>query len=99
MSNQGRSINFFPVSDSLPKVAFITGATVRLGREIPLTLARFGFDIVLHARKRTQEAKTLIEEIRQLGRNVILLTADLSDADQVKRLRSEEHTSELQSLV
>lgn len=86
VSNQGRSTNFFPVSDSLPKVAFITGATVRLGREIALTLARFGFDIVLHARKRTQEAETLIEEIRQLGRNVILLTADLSDADRVKRL-------------
>lgn len=77
---------FFPVSETLPKVAFITGATVRLGREIALTLAKAGFDIALHARHVSGDADSLIKELELLGRNVALLTADLSDPEQVKPL-------------
>lgn len=81
--------DFFPICDSIPKVAFITGATVRLGREIALTLAKIGFDIVIHARSQTPDADTLLQEISDMGRKVLLLTADLAKADQVESLIKE----------
>ena len=46
--------DFFCLPQSLPKVAFITGGTVRLGRGIALLLARVGFDIAVHSRRDTR---------------------------------------------
>lgn len=78
--------DLFPVVPAIPRTAFITGATVRLGRAIALMLARVGFDIVLHAREITQEGKELLAEIQGMGRSCILLTADLADPEQVRGL-------------
>ncbi len=86
MSENDALNTFSPILDTIPKVALITGSTVRIGREIALTLARAGFDIVLHARNHTQDAVTLIHKIENMGRKVFLLTADLSEPEQVKPL-------------
>ncbi len=78
--------DFFCLPQSLPKVAFITGGTVRLGRGIALLLARVGFDIAVHSRRDTPEAQSVLQEIRELGRKAVLLTADLSNSEAVSSL-------------
>ncbi|MDI2111950.1 SDR family oxidoreductase [Commensalibacter nepenthis] len=75
--------DFFMVPTTIPRVAFITGATIRLGREIALTLAKVGFDVAVHARSYTPEADRVLTEIRALGRSAVLLTAELSNPDEV----------------
>jgi NAD(P)-dependent dehydrogenase (short-subunit alcohol dehydrogenase family) len=64
---------------SLPKVALVTGAARRLGREIALTLARQGWDIAVHCRASLDEAQATADDIRALGRRACVLQADLSD--------------------
>lgn len=78
--------DFFMVPTTIPRVALITGATIRLGREIALTLAKVGFDIAVHARSHTPQADQVLKEIRALGRSAVLLTAELSDPDEVTSL-------------
>lgn len=74
------------VPTTIPRVALITGATIRLGREIALTLAKVGFDIAVHARTRTPQADQVLTEIRALGRSAVLLTAELSNPEEVTSL-------------
>ncbi|CAK7192138.1 Glucose 1-dehydrogenase B [Commensalibacter sp. Nvir] len=78
--------DFFSIPTTLPRFAFITGGTVRLGKEIALTLAKLGFDIALHSRTMTEEADDVREAIKSLGRKVIILTAELSNLTEVNSL-------------
>lgn len=57
--------------------ALVTGAGVRLGREIALTLAGAGFDLVLHYNRSQDSAEQLALQIRALGREASLIQADL----------------------
>jgi NAD(P)-dependent dehydrogenase (short-subunit alcohol dehydrogenase family) len=66
--------------------ALVTGAAKRIGREIALTLARKGYDIALHHRASRDEAQATAEDIRRLGRQCVLLEADLADRKQVLAL-------------
>lgn len=61
------------------RVALVTGAAKRLGREIALDLARHGWDIALHFRSSAAEAHETAAELRDLGVRVHLLQADLAD--------------------
>ncbi len=53
--------------DLTGKRVLITGAAKRIGREISLTLARRGADIILHYSRSRREATRLEKEIRELG--------------------------------
>ena len=55
------------MQNSIRKTALVTGAARRLGREIALTLARAGFDVVITYRNSGAEAEELAAEIRALG--------------------------------
>ena len=68
------------------KLVLITGAALRVGRELALTVARAGGDVVIHFGHSQAEAHSLREEIQALGRQAYLLQADLSDPEEVKRL-------------
>lgn len=61
------------------RVALVTGAAKRLGREIALDLARHGWDIALHFRHSFAEAQDTAAELRELGARAHLLQADLAD--------------------
>jgi NAD(P)-dependent dehydrogenase (short-subunit alcohol dehydrogenase family) len=61
------------------RVALVTGAAKRLGREIALDLARHGWDIALHYRHSAAEAHETAAELRALGARAHLLQADLAD--------------------
>jgi NAD(P)-dependent dehydrogenase (short-subunit alcohol dehydrogenase family) len=62
-----------------PRVALVTGAGKRLGREIALTLAAQGWDVAVHCRSSRTEADATVQAIEALGRRAVVLQADLSD--------------------
>jgi pteridine reductase len=74
-------------------LALITGAAHRLGKSFALTLARLGYDIVLHYHSAEEEALQTKAEIESLSRSVTLTQADLTDPVQIQSL-----VSNLQSL-
>lgn len=78
-------------------VALVTGAAHRLGKVFALTLARQGFDIILHYHQSKDDAVQTQAEIESVGRNVILANADLTDPAQIDSLLSK--INSLQVLV
>jgi len=57
----------------------ITGAAKRIGRAMALHLASLGYDIALHYHHSIAEAEHTAAAIKELGRQVVLLPADLRD--------------------
>ena len=68
------------------KTALVTGGARRIGREIALILARHGADIVIHYGKSVALAEQTAQDIRQIGRRVALLQADLTYWSQAEQL-------------
>jgi NAD(P)-dependent dehydrogenase (short-subunit alcohol dehydrogenase family) len=70
-------------------LAIVTGGAQRLGKAFALSLARMGFDILLHYHSSEEEAQRTKEEIESLGRTVQLLQADLSNPEEIASLFSQ----------
>ncbi len=66
--------------------ALVTGAAVRIGRAISLALAREGVNVVLHCRRSVEEAAGLAEEIRALGVQAWMVTADFTKREEYEPL-------------
>lgn len=66
------------------QTALITGATRGIGKSMALALAEAGSDILLVQRNDTNTDTR--DEIRALGRNANIYTADLAERDQLKSL-------------
>ncbi|WP_342120139.1 SDR family oxidoreductase [Pseudoduganella sp. OTU4001] len=71
------------MTDTTSRVALVTGAGRRLGREIALGLARAGWDIAVHYRNSHDEARTVAQEIAALGRRAVTLQCELADEEAV----------------
>jgi len=71
------------------KRALVTGAGSGIGRAIALTLAEAGADVAVNDRERTAGIEETGARIRALGRRVLILPADVSDATQVEGLLKE----------
>ena len=69
-------------------LALVTGAAHRLGKSFALTLARLGYDIVLHYHSADDAALQTKAEIEALKRNVILAQADLTQPSEISSLVS-----------
>jgi len=72
----------------MSSLALITGAAHRLGKAFALTLARHGFDILLHYHQSLDAALQAQAEIESIGRRAILAQADLTDPAQIQSLIS-----------
>jgi len=72
----------------MSQLALVTGAAHRLGKSFALTLARLGYDIILHYHSAIDEALQTKLEIESLSRKVILTGADLTDPTQIESLLS-----------
>jgi NAD(P)-dependent dehydrogenase (short-subunit alcohol dehydrogenase family) len=68
------------------RVALVTGAGRRLGRDIALGLARAGWDIAVHYRHAAADADAVVHAIHALGRRAVALHADLTDEAAVRAL-------------
>lgn len=68
------------------RIALVTGAARRLGREIALTLARNGWGIALHYGRSAEEALQTCEAIRAIGVPCEALQADLGNETDVMSL-------------
>ena len=69
-------------------LALVTGAAHRLGNVFALTLARHGFDIVLHYYRSLDAARQTQSEVEAVGRRAVLAQADLTDPVQLTSLIS-----------
>ena len=68
--------------------ALVTGATAGIGYAIALELARQGAEVIVHGRNAERGAKA-VQEIENVGGRARFVAADLSDADDVRRLAAE----------
>jgi enoyl-[acyl-carrier protein] reductase III len=75
------------------KVALVTGSSRGLGNAIARKLARAGSDMVINYRKSggssQAQGEQLCEEIRGMGRRALLIQADISKKESVKKLFQE----------
>ncbi|WP_288382851.1 3-ketoacyl-ACP reductase FabG2 [uncultured Acinetobacter sp.] len=63
----------------------VTGSSRGIGKAIALALAQAGFDVVVHARSRIDEANHVADEIRVLGRSSDVLMFDVTDRERTKQ--------------
>ncbi|MFT8775973.1 MAG: SDR family oxidoreductase [Gluconacetobacter liquefaciens] len=71
-------MTMWPISDAIPRVAFVTGGAVRLGRAIALALADAGFAVAIHYRSGEDDARRTVEDIEARGQRACMLHADLA---------------------
>ena len=71
------------------KVAFVTGASRRIGRATALGLAREGADLLVNARSARDEVEAVAAEVRKLGRRAEVVMGDVSDEADVARMAGE----------
>lgn len=69
---------------AIRRVAVVTGGARRLGRQLCMTLAARGFDLVILYRESRSDAQSLEKEIAALGGCSRALPIDISDKEQVE---------------
>ncbi len=75
--------------DLSSKIALVTGASGDLGRVIAKTLAECGADVAVHYRSNETNAREVQKQIEALGRRSVCLRADITDRQDVLRMRDE----------
>lgn len=71
------------------KVAFITGATRGIGREVAITLAKEGYDIAINYRTDNEDLKNTIKEIEENGVKCLAVQGDVSSFEDCERFVKE----------
>lgn len=61
------------------KVALVTGASRGIGREIALTLAGYGADVIVNYNGSKEKAMEVVEEIEKLGRKAKAIQCSVAD--------------------
>jgi NAD(P)-dependent dehydrogenase (short-subunit alcohol dehydrogenase family) len=73
------------------KVALITGSARGIGKGIALVLAERGADIIINDKQMNYEGEALSNQIKAMGRKTLLIEADVSIEEQVKRMFTSIH--------
>lgn len=68
------------------KVAIVTGGSRGIGQTIALTLAKEGADVVVNYKQDRQAAENVANSIKDMGRRAIVIGADVSSYEQVKKM-------------
>ena len=68
------------------RIALVTGAARRVGREIALALARAGFDIAVHYGSSEQEARDVVAQIEDSGRRAQAFQANIDETSSAVEL-------------
>lgn len=84
------------------KVAFVTGSSRGVGREVVMQLASYGCDVVVHCCTNCDKAREVVFEIQELyDCDVMMVQGDVSVKEDVQKMVSEiiEHYGKLDILV
>jgi 3-oxoacyl-[acyl-carrier protein] reductase len=73
----------------MSKVAFVTGATRGIGRQIAITLAENGYDIAVNYRKENEDLETTKAEIEKLGVKCFAVQGDVSKFEDCENMVKE----------
>ena len=68
------------------RVAIVTGSSRGIGRGCAVELARAGANVTVNYHSHADEAEEVAEEIRGLGREALVVQADVSDRDAIDRM-------------
>jgi len=60
------------------KIALVTGGSRGLGKDMALSIARKGMDVIITYHSKEEEAKRVVEQIKEIGRNAAALHLDMS---------------------
>ena len=71
------------------KVAFITGATRGIGKQIAITLAKNGCDIAINYRTQNEELETTKKEIEELNVKCFTVQGDVSSFEDCEKMIKE----------
>ena len=61
------------------KIALVTGGSRGLGKDMAISIAKKGIDVILTYRSKKEEANEVVKEIEVMGRNAVALHLDMSD--------------------
>lgn len=86
------------IESKSPQTVLITGAAVRIGREIALALAEDGYRVAVHYRSSQSAAEQTVEEIRSSGGIAECFQADLGGPVEIAAELCAKVRSELGSL-
>jgi len=64
---------------SKSKIALVTGGSRGLGKDMALSLARKGLDVIITYRNQDEEARAVVQAIEGAGRKAVALPLDLSN--------------------
>ena len=73
----------------MAKVAFITGATRGIGKQIAITFAQNGYDIAINYRTENDDLKKTKEEIEKYNVNFLAVQGDVSNFEDCERFTQE----------
>lgn len=65
------------------KKAFITGSSRGIGKSTAIAMAKQGADVVIHYRREADQAQEVADEIRALGREALLVKAELESQAEI----------------
>ena len=68
------------------KIALVTGSSQGIGPSIAKVMARQGADVVINYRQRVDLAEQVAKEVRALGRRSMVIQADVTDREQVRKM-------------
>lgn len=71
------------------KIALVTGSSRGIGKAIALTLAKDGYDIIIHCKDSTDKALEVVSEIESLGRKAYLVQCNLVNDKEVEEMFKE----------
>ena len=71
------------------KTAMITGASRNIGKEVALTFAREGADLVLNTRSSQPELEEVAAQCRELGVNTHVAMGDVTNPDRAQQMVQE----------
>ena len=71
------------------KIALITGSGRGIGREIALTFAKLGADIVVNFFRNRSPAEDTARQIREMGRQALVVKANIGEIKQIHKLFDE----------